>query len=113
MLSDFCISSMVMYFGDIKFMNIDFVSILVHKSYVVCKNLFVQNLQEGKTELLTQSFNSLNLEEGTNYNIINVIHFCYKNRLELFSQLFEESPAWFCSHLLAMIQLVGFVNHFC
>ena len=28
-----------------------------------------------------------------------------KNRLELFSRLFEESPAWFCSHLLAMEEL--------
>jgi len=27
-----------------------------------------------------------------------------KYRLKLFTRVFEESPAWFCSHLLAMIQ---------
>jgi len=27
-----------------------------------------------------------------------------KNSLDLFSRLFEESPAWFCFHLLAMIR---------
>jgi len=29
---------------------------------------------------------------------------CNNYRLWLCSRLFEESPAWFCSHLLAMIQ---------
>ena len=53
---------MVMYFGDMKFLSIDFVSAIVCRSYVACINLFVQNLQKGKTEVLTQSFNSLNLE---------------------------------------------------
>jgi len=35
-----------------------------------------------------------------------------KNRLELFSRLFEESPAWFCSHLFAMIQLVRIIQQY-
>jgi len=30
-------------------------------------------------------------------------------RLQLCSRLFEESPAWFCYHLLAMIQV--FTHH--
>jgi len=45
--------------------------------------------------------------------VIPMIQMMYnKNRLELFSRLFEESPVWFCSHLLAMIQLVRIIQQY-
>jgi len=39
---------------------------------------------------------------------------CYNYKLKLCSKLLEESPAWYCFHLLEMIQdfsLPSFINH--
>jgi len=62
--------------------------------------------------------NAFSVEKGNHENMLKISHQkvssyhllmwhctdCNKNSLELFSRPFEESPAWFCSHLFAMIR---------